>query len=254
MPDTPKEDNFVSKEDHDKLKAEADKVASLTQKLTEHTQTIEQDNEALRQQLSAFGNVTPAQIKELQEKAREAQLKAASESPEEIQSLLEKNEQAVRSELGETVATLESRLAAAEANLKRVTITRNVMNDFASDVEDSMRDIVESHISKHIHQDKTTGQIQVRDDNGKLMYSKENPTLPMQPEEFLNQLRTERPPCFKQKGVQTPALESGQMISPSSTGNKNIDGINVDKFMNDAAYREKLSPEIRAAMYVKLGV
>ena len=246
-----KEKNLENNTDYSKLEAEVQQLSKVVPKLNAELQAKNNQLEQTSAELAAL----KSELEAANSRLRNAQLEDAASNPEQLQQLLEEETSRLRQEFGEKLTASEQQAKQLRDQLKSVTTVSEVMTKYAGDAQEATRDILESIVARDIHKDDATGQEYVTDSKGNKRYSPANPAIPMSPEEYIQELRAERSPLFKPKGIKTSAMEQGQVMGVAGTSNTNtLDGVDLVRFQTDEAYYNSIPAEKRAALAIKLGM
>ena len=174
-----------------------------------------------KEQLSAFGEVTPEQIKELQEFKRKQAVSDAAGNPDQLNQLWEERVLELREkEFGPALQKERARAEQAEAKLKKVTVVNELLNNHMPGLRAEAREDAESRILKHAEMDDT-GNFRFRDENGNILYSPADPSRPLNAAEFNGQLKVLKPHWYEPDGINKGSRQDGQTTAARQTGSNN---------------------------------
>lgn len=253
--DTEKQ-NLANPQENDTLKKQLEEGQRALQKLMQDNQAKDKQLEDLTSRLTS----ATSKLEEYDAKLRDAQLEEAGVNPEQVKQLEQEIESRLEQKYQEQYGTEFSQLKKENQQLKdqlhNVTTVSGVMAKFATDAEESTRDILEAIVSKQIHQDPNdSSKTYATDEFGNKKLSKKFPGQPMEAEEFMEELRSQRAPLFKSKQVTQSVMRTGQKVGVQSSANTNIiDGVDVERFKTDVNYYNSFDRETRAKIATKIGI
>lgn len=184
--------------------------------------------------LQGFEGVDKAEFLRLKEED-EARRKDGIKTPEDIEAYVSEKVEAAKSEFGKKFDHFETEIAAKDALLKELQV-HNVAKEKAVGVIDmDCWPLIQHFIDKHCYYEDD--EIVIKDDDGQVRSSPENPRYNMTMEEYLAEIVEKQPRIAAEKGKKGTA----KSLSGANSGGSNINGsMTLDEFA-------KLSKEERLA-------
>lgn len=183
-------------------------------KAVERARNFEAKYTDLEKRLQKYDGVDLDRLKAIEEDYNNIRKEKASGNKDEIDKLLSEREQAVRQEFGSKLEASEGELKQLRQRVKELEVVDVVMNKAAETFNADCHEDVKARFAKFL--DKKDGEIVVKDREGNVRYSKVNPSKLMSPEEFIQELASEKPSWAKPQ-VSNGTKEAGQRRSNGSS-------------------------------------
>jgi hypothetical protein len=202
-----KNDDFVPKKDYDSLVSEKERLTQYGTGLADQLKAASDEKAALE-----------ARLKELTEAGKNTpgkKNKAENNSNDDLEAF----EQKIRGEFAPIIEEKDTKITKLEAQIKEFTLVSTVMAKFGTHLNEDMMPVVTNMVRQVADFDRGNPKLVIfKDENGKVLHSPKNPSIPMNEEEYLELMKTKMPSAFKASAVTTGSMPNGTINSSSNTG------------------------------------
>lgn len=200
-----KNDDFVPKKDYDSLVSEKERLTQYGTGLADQLKAASDEKAALEAQLNELkeaGKNTPGK-------------KKADNSNDDLEAF----ENKIRGEFAPIIEEKDTTITKLQAQIKEFTLVSTVMAKFGTHLNEDMIPVVTNMVRQVADFDRGNPKLVIfKDENGKVLHSPKNPSIPMNEEEYLELMKTKMPSAFKASAVTTGSMPNGTINSSSNTG------------------------------------
>lgn len=230
-------------------KADLDKLTVLVDRLN-------QENEANKTKLSALGDISPEQLQEIIKQAKDGKIAAKGVDPKVIEDLVEERLKEDRTAWASDKEKLEGGLTESQKRIRELTVENKAMIKILPLLREDVVDVAKNLVLQEASIDEKTGELVFLDKHGKPRFSKEKPDKFLSVDEYIDELRTQRPSFFSATGAASGTKSQGTASSGQSGSGaqaKALDGVDATRYAKDSAYRETFDRSRRVEIAKALG-
>lgn len=162
----------------------------------------------LEKKLERFSDIDPDKYRAVLEDYDNLRREKAEGDPQEMERLINEKKAELEERYSSHLTEKDGRISTLEKELKQLRVTDKLLSQAAAKFNDDALSLLKSQIEQEA--DLLEGEIVIKDKNGEVRVSPQDPRRPMSAEEYLNELASRYPSTVKSdfRGGSKPSGET----------------------------------------------